>query len=712
MFFMKRKLILVFITFSLVFASWKLTNPKFDSQNKDKLLIEIIKYVLEKYHYNSIEINDEFSENMFDTYIDLLDSQKKYFLASDYREFKKYKFQLDNQLIDYDVSFFNLSYQRLIQRIKEVEEFYPSILSNPFDFSINEEINLDFENISFSKNNNERRDRWRKRLKYSALDIYDIKISEQKLNIEKDNDYKVKSNEEIINESIDLVSKNINNVFDLMNDLQRKDWFSNYLNSFVIQLDPHTFYFKPEDKERFDMNISGKFNGIGARLSKEEGGIKIVDIILGGPLWKDKKIEIGDEIIKVGQANEQPVDVIGMRLEDAIKLIKGPKDTEVRLTIRKKIDGEIKVIPVIRDLIRLEETYAKSTIIKKDDNKYGLISLPKFYVDFDNYKTRNCASDVKKEIIKLKKEDIKGLVLDLRNNGGGSLQTVVDMTGLFIKEGPVVQVKSFGDRKQIVFDKDPSIFWEGPLVILVNQMSASASEILAAALQDYNRAVIVGSTQSFGKGTVQNVIDLNRFLSNSNFDLGALKITTDKFYRINGGSVQVEGVKSDITIPNRLSFIPIGENDEENPLEWDQIDSANYKKWDGYFNLDEVIKSGNDRINNSPFVSLVKENAKWIASKQNSKSISLNYSNFKKTQADDKKYLSKFDDLKNYKNDLQFEFIENEEESIENSKEILERRKRWRKGLQSDFQLNEGLKVLDNLKSKLINKKSIIANKV
>ena len=401
-----------------------------------------------------------------------------------------------------------------------------------------------------------------------------------------------------------------------------------------------------------------------------------------------------------------------MRLEDAIKLIKGPKDTEVRLTIRKKIDGEIKVVPVIRDLIRLEETYAKSTIIKKDDNKYGLISLPKFYVDFDNYKTRNCASDVKKEIIKLKKEGIKGLVLDLRNNGGGSLQTVVDMTGLFIKEGPVVQVKSFGDRKQIVFDKDPSIFWEGPLVILVNQMSASASEILAAALQDYNRAVIVGSTQSFGKGTVQNVIDLNRFLSNSNFDLGALKITTDKFYRINGGSVQVEGVKSDITIPNRLSFIPIGENDEENPLEWDQIDSANYKKWDGYFNLHEAIKSGNDRINNSPFVSLIKENAKWIASKQNSKSFSLNYSNFKKTQADDKKYLSKFDDLKNYKNDLQFEFIANEEESIENSKEILERRKRWKKGLQSDFQLNEGLKVLDNLKSKLINKKYIIANKV
>jgi carboxyl-terminal processing protease len=591
-----------------------------------------------------------------------------------------------------------------------VEDFYPTLLYDSFDFSVKEEINLDFDNISFSKNDKERKDRWRKQFKYSALDIYDIKISDQKLNTKKDKEYIVKSNKEIIKESIELVDKNMKNVFDLMNDLQRKDWFSTYLNSFVIQLDPHTYYFKPEDKERFDMTISGKFNGIGARLSKQEGGIKIVDIILGGPLWKDKKIEIGDEIIKVGEKNKEPVDVIGMRLEDAIKLIKGPKDTEVRLTVRKNINGEIKVIPVVRDEIKLEETYAKSTLIKKNNKSYGLISLPKFYVDFDDYKERNCASDVKKEILKLKKEGMEGLVLDLRNNGGGSLQTVVDMTGLFIEEGPVVQVKSFGDRKQVVYDKDPSIFWDGPMVVLVNQMSASASEILAAALQDYNRAVIVGSTQSFGKGTVQNVIDLNRFLSNSKFDLGALKITTDKFYRINGGSVQVEGVKSDITIPNRLSYISIGENDEKNPLKWDKIDSADYKKWDRYFNLDEVISSGNDQIEKSQLVSLIKENAKWIASRQNPKSLTLNYLDYKKSQSDDKNYLLRFDDIKNYKNDLEFEFIANDEESIENSKEILERRKRWAEGLQSDFQLNEGLKVLDNLKLKVINKKSIIAN--
>ena len=706
---MKKKLIIFFALFSFVFLSWKLSAPNFNDPNKDKLLIEVIKYVLEKYHYKTIEINDDFSKKMFETYFDQIDSQKKYFLASDIKEFKKFENDLDDFIKNYDLTFFELTHERLITRIKEAEEFYPKILSKPFDFSVKEDINVDFENMNFSKSNNERIDRWRKQLKYSALDIYDLKSFEENNKFEKNNEYILKPDAEIIKESMKLVSKNIDNVFDLMNDLQKKDWFSNYINSFVMQLDPHTFYFKPEDKERFDMNMSGQFSGIGARLSKEEGGIKIVDIILGGPLWRDKKIEIGDEIIKVGQNNEQPVDIIGMRLEDAIKLIKGPKDTEVRLTVRKKIDGVVKVIPVKRDIIKLEETYAKSTIIKKDDKKYGLISLPKFYVDFDDYKTRNCATDVKNEIIKLKEQKIDGLILDLRNNGGGSLQTVVDMTGLFIEKGPVVQVKSFGNRKQVIFDKDPSIYWEGPMVILVNQMSASASEILAAALQDYNRAVVIGSSKSFGKGTVQNVIDLNRFMSNSNLDLGALKITTDKFYRVNGGSVQVEGVKSDVKIPNRFSYIPIGEDDEENPLSWDQIGPAKYDKWIYYSNLEEVIKAGNENIKRSEFAGLLDENARWLASKQKNKSISLNYDAYKNQKDNDKKFLDKFSGMKDYKNNFEFEFLQNNESSIENSKENIERRDQWKKVLLSDFHLNEGLKVLENLKSTMP-KKSIAVN--
>ena len=459
---MKKKFIIVFVGIILFFTSWNLTNVKFDDPNKDKLLIEIIKYVLDKGHYQSKEINDEFSEKIFDTYLELIDSQKKYFLASDLREFKKYKLQLDDQWLSYDLTFFNLTFERLIQRMNEVEIFIPVLFDKSFNFDLDENINFDFENISYSKNNKQRIDRWRKQLKYMALDIYDIKISEQKLSLKNNKEFKLKSNSKILNESTELVKKNITQVFDLMNDLEKKDWFATYINSFVTQFDPHTYYFQPEDKERFDMNISGKFDGIGARLSKKDGGIEIVDIILGGPVWRDKKLEIGDEIIKVGQGDQSPVDVIGMRLEDAIKLIKGPKGSEVKLTIRKKFDGEIKVISIIRDLVLLEETYAKSTLIKKDNKSYGLISLPKFYVDFDNYKEKNCASDVKNEILKLKKEGIDGLVLDLRNNGGGALQTVVEMTGLFIEKGPIVQVKSTGNRKKILSDKDSSIVWDGP----------------------------------------------------------------------------------------------------------------------------------------------------------------------------------------------------------------------------------------------------------
>ena len=274
---------------------------------------------------------------MFNSYFDQIDSQKKYFLASDINEFKKFEYELDDFIKEYDLTFFDLTHKRLIKRIKEVEDFYPKILSKPFNFSVKEDINVDFENMSFPKSNKDRVDRWRKQLKYSALDIYDLKISEEKIKKENNPNYNLMSEDKLIEESMSLVSKNISNVMDLMNDLQKKDWFSNYVNSFVMQLDPHTFYFKPEDKERFDMNMSGQFSGIGARLSKQEGGIKIVDIILGGPLWRDKKIEIGDEIIKVGQSDDEPVDIIGMRLEDAIKLIKGPKDTEVKLTVRKKL---------------------------------------------------------------------------------------------------------------------------------------------------------------------------------------------------------------------------------------------------------------------------------------------------------------------------------------------------------------------------------------
>jgi carboxyl-terminal processing protease len=709
---MKKIFITLFVSLTFIFISWKYHEVKFDDPNKDKLLIELLKYVLEKGHYQSQDINDQLSIKVFNSYLEMIDPQKKYFLDSDFKEFKKYEKLIDDQWLSYDLTFFNLTHDRLVQRINEVELFLPSLFKKTFEFDSDEKINVDFENLSFPKNDNERKERWRKQLKFSMLDLYDIKILDQKKLIESNSDYVKKSNSDLLNESLEIVNDNINDIFDLMNDLERKDWFSNYVNSFVTQYDPHTVYFKPEDKDRFDVNISGRFDGIGARLQKRDGGIEIVQIILGGPLWKDKKIEAGDEIIKVGEPGKDPVNVIGMRIDDAIKLIKGPKGTVVELTVRRKVDNEIKTFPITRDEVVLEESYAKSTLIKKDNKTYGLITLPKFYVDFNDYKEINCASDVKKEIINLKKEGIEGLVLDLRNNGGGALQTVVDMTGLFIETGPIVQVKSIGNRKKVLYDKDPSVFWDGPLVILVNQMSASASEIMAAALQDYERAVVIGSDNTFGKGTVQNVLDLNRFLSNSDFDLGALKITTEKFYRINGGSVQLKGVESDIVTPNTYSHIEIGEADEKNPLKWDQIDKAQFRKWDGYYNLESVINDSKLRISKNELFSLIDQNAKWFSERRKNKSYSLNYNTFKNDQKNNKLKLKKFDRIKDYNNNLNFNLLSDQSSKIKDTEEYKENRKRWHNSLKSDIYINESINVLLNLKTKKIENNNNILAKV
>ena len=706
---MKKIFITSFLIFSLLFVSWKFSEVKFDDQNKDKLLIELLKYVLDKGHYQSLDINDELSKKVYNSYLDMIDPQKKYFLNSDLREFKKFEKLIDDQWLSYDLAFFNLTHTRLIQRINEVEMFLPSLFNSTFEFDIDENINVDFENLTFSKNDKERKERWRKQLKFSMLDLYDIKILDQEKSIKSNKNYVVKSESQLLKESLKIVNDNINDIFDLMNDIQRKDWFSNYVNSFVSQYDPHTTYFKPEDKDRFDVNISGRFDGIGARLQKRDGGIEIVQIILGGPLWKDKKIEAGDEIIKVGEPGKDPINVIGMRIDDAIKLIKGPKGTIVELTVRRKTDNEIKTFPITRDEVVLEESYAKSTLINKDNKTFGLITLPKFYVDFNDSKEINCATDVKNEIINLKKEGIEGLVLDLRNNGGGALQTVVDMTGLFIKTGPIVQVKSIGNRKKVLYDKDPSLLWDGPLVILVNQMSASASEIMAAALQDYERAVVIGSNNTFGKGTVQNVLDLNRFLSNSDFDLGALKITTEKFYRINGGSVQLKGVESDIVTPNTYSHIDIGEADEKNPLKWDQIDKASYRKWDGYYNLESVINDSKLRVSKNELFNLIDQNAKWFSERRENKSYSLNYNTFKNEQKKNKLKLKKFDKVKEYSNNLRFNLLSDQSSNIKDTDEYKENRKRWHNSLKSDIYVNESINVLLNLKTKKIENNNILA---
>jgi len=675
---------------------FEISNVNFssDEPNKDRLLVDLVSYVLDKLHYDPQIINDDFSIKVYDDFIDAVDSQKRFLLKSDIELFSQFRLSIDDQINSSDIAFFNIVYETLITRIDEVESFYSEILEDPFNFQINEEINLDYENLDYASNLAELKRIWRKRLKLSALDGYASKkeIKDQE---------EVISEEEIEIESRTAISENLKDFFQFNSELERSDWFSLYLNSIVTQFDPHTSYLAPEAKEVFDQNISGKFQGIGARLFKRNQQVEISEIIIGGPVWRDNLLNVGDIIIAVAQsAEEEPTEISLMKLTDATDLIKGEKGTNVFLTI-KRVDGGIEQVEITRDIVELEETYAKSSIIKDDSNVYGLINLPKFYVDFDDYGERNAASDLKKEILELKNKNINGLILDLRNNVGGSLKTVVDITGFFIEKGPVVQVKSIGGRKEILKDNDPSIIWDGPLVILVNEFSASASEILAAALQDYNRAIILGSKQTYGKGTVQNVVDLNNVISGNTYgDLGSLKITTDKFYRVNGGSTQLEGVKSDLVFPNRYSYIDIGEKDLENPLSWDKIDPARYDNSVKVFNYAQAISNSKERIGQNEYFTIIDQHAKLIKSKQDDKTISLNYNSYKEDQAEFKLQTDKLKVIEDFNSPYLFEWNDsNLDVNTSYNDDMKEKRDRWIKSLQKDIYVNEAMNLLKDLLS-------------
>ncbi|ADY28615.1 MULTISPECIES: carboxy terminal-processing peptidase [Cellulophaga] len=693
---MKKNLIVMLLGMLFAVASCSFTNKSLDTVNdgdKDKLLIEIIAYMLEKGHYEPKDINDDFSVSVFEEFIDVLDPTKRYFLESDIKEFEKYKFQIDDQIKNTDISFFDLVHKRLMKRMDEASDIYKDILSKPFNFDTAEKIDINYEDQTFVSSKKELRERWRKQLKYATISTFDDKLTDKE---------KPLSKTEAEKAARELTKSTLDDFFDFVNnEYDREDWFGQYINTIVEGFDPHTYYFAPEDKDKFDVSMSGKFEGIGARLQKKKDQIKIVEVISGGPIWRDQTIEVGDEIIKVGQKpDEEPVDVTGMQLNDAIKLMKGPKGTNVYLTV-KKVDGSTQVVKITRDLVEMEESYAKSATVKKEDHTYGIINLPKFYVDFKDYSNRNAASDVAKEIERLKQAGMEGLVLDLRDNGGGSLRTVVEMAGLFIKDGPVVQVKSSGSTEEKVVheDKDERIQWDGPLVLLVNELSASASEILAAAMQDYKRGVVIGSKQTFGKGTVQNLWSLSDIVRNNEHgDLGALKVTTQKFYRINGGSTQLEGVKSDVVVPDKYSYIDLGERDQQNPLAWDKISPANYKTWDGYIDYKQTIANSAKRMAANSQLKLIEENAKWLKEQQDENVVSLSYSDYKKEK---EKLLEKskhFKGIYDYKTGLTFESLKYEKDLFVKDTILKEKRERWHKDLARDVYVEEAISVLKDLK--------------
>lgn len=699
---MKRNFVYISVVLLVAVASCSFTNKSFENDDKDKLLLDLITYVLEKGHYEPKQINDDFSVSVFEDFIDVVDPTKRYFLASDIAEFEQYKFQIDDQIKNTDITFFDAVYKRLMERMEDAKDIYKEVLKTPFDYNEGESINIKYEDEPFAADKKELQERWRKQLKYATLGTYDSKLEHAEMKEDDgafdDHEHSAHTAEEAERESRESTQETLNEFFDFVSDLERKDWFVQYINTIVDEFDPHTFYFAPEEKERFDVSMSGKFEGIGARLQKKPEGAKIVEIISGGPVWRDGSLDVGDEIIKVGQNGEAPINIVGMRLDDAIKLIKGAQGTIVDLTV-KKVDGSLEVVSLTRDVVELEESYAKSAYILKGDEKFGIINLPKFYVDFEDYSERNAATDVAKEVERLKEEGAEGLILDLRDNGGGSLKTVVEMAGLFIKDGPVVQVRSSNEKKDVYDDKDERIQWDGPLVILVNELSASASEILAAAMQDYKRAIVIGSKQTFGKGTVQNVIPLDNIVRSSEHgDLGAIKLTTQKFYRINGGSTQLEGVKSDVIVPDKYSYIDLGERDQSNPLKWDKISPAEYKLWDGYIDYDKTIANSMARMSKNPQIDLIEQNAKWLKAEQDETEISLNYTTYKEEREKDKVQSNFFKKLSDYDSKLTFESLQYEQELFTKDSVLREKRDRWHQNLAKDVYVEEAVNVLEDLK--------------
>lgn len=711
---MRRNYRFLLLALLLAFASCSFTSKKFEENDKDKLLIQLITYVIGEGHFDPKDIDDTFSANVFEDYLDQLDPLKRYFYASDIKEFEKYKNEIDDQLKAYDITFFNITHERLLKRIAEAEELYKDILSKPFNFSKDETFSTDYENLTYVKSKKEMRERWRQQLKFSTIANYDDAIESQEMakenaaqNEGEFQEYKSKT--EIEEEARSKTLNSLEELHSYIDDRQRKDWFAVFINAVVMEFDPHTFYMAPEDKERFDAAMAGNFEGIGARLQKKIDAIMVMEVISGGPAWRANELEVGDQIMKVRQENEETaVNVVGMRLDDAIKLIKGPKGTDVILTL-KRADGTIEDITITRDVVILEETYAKSSKVEKEGKTFGLINLPRFYVDFENYNERNAASDIKKEVERLKAEGMEGLVLDLRNNGGGSLQVVVDIVGLFIEDGPVVQVKTTGEPKEVLKDTDKSIIWDGPLVILVNDLSASASEILAAAVQDYKRGIIIGSEQTYGKGTVQTFFPLNRLVrNNSNGDLGSLKFTIQKYYRINGGSVQLEGVKSDVVMPHRFSYLQRGEKDYDNPLSWDEIDATNYSVWDNYFDYEGAIENSRNRMANSEQFKLIEASAKWMKKIRERESFSLNYDKYKAEIQLSEEEAKQFDKIADYKTNLSFQSLPYELKAMEQDSVLKEKRKRWHESLSKDVYVEEALNVLNDLKlSYQINKTKV-----
>jgi carboxyl-terminal processing protease len=634
-----------------------------------------------------------------------MDPQKRYFLQQDIETLKAYEKQLDDQMKAGDFTFFNKMNDIFEIRLKEAEGFYQSLLEKPFDLNQDGTLETDAKKLNYCANSEELKERWRKTFVLSVLDeIYNAEDKQEKAAKDK-KDTKIETRDELEAKARKKLSDNYGKLFKRLMKQKREDRLEIYLNSITSAFDPHTNYFAPKEKKNFDIRMSGHLEGIGAQLQEDNGNTKVTHVVPGSPSWKQGELKENDLIIKVAQGDKEPVDIVNMDLDDVVQLIRGPKGTEVRLTIRKP-DGKEKEISIIRDVVVMEETFAKSTIVqdKKTGLRIGFINLPSFYADFENPAGRRCSRDMRDEVRKLKAEKVDGIVIDLRNNGGGSLTDVVDIGGYFVKQGPMVQVKSRDANPYVMQDHDGGkVEYDGPMAVMVNSFSASASEILAAALQDYKRAVIIGDVSTFGKGTVQRFYDLDDALG-ANYKelkpLGSIKITQQKFYRVNGGATQLKGVIPDIILPDLYSYIPSGEKSEDYPMVWNEIPAADYAPTNSIKNLKALANKSHKRVAKNDVFKLIDEEAKKAKSRKDESVYPLQYSKYKAKQDQYARLYKRIDDLYKDTPDLDFNTLQADIKVMNGDTTKLNKFNDWYKGLKKDPYLAEVINVMKDMAEK------------
>ncbi len=674
--------------------------PQVDA-DKNSVLLRVLMEGLTSGHYQEHKINDKFSQDVYKTYLKNLDNDKKFLTQEDIAKFQVFEKEIDNELNMGNYQFFEKTLEVLTAKTKLVSGYYKELLAKPFDFSKNENYERDDEKIEFAKNDEKLKEQWRLLLKYSTLANLSQSLDSEEKKAKDSVGYKAKTYDILELEARQKVEKSYNEWFAFINKLERADRWKIYINSITAVYDPHTTYYPPVDKQAFDIEMTGQFEGIGATLQEREGYVKIAEIMPGSASWRQGQLKVGDLITKVAQEGKDAVSVENMRLEKVVQMIRGKKGTKVILTV-KKTDGSMADITIVRDVVVLEEKYAKSATLENTDkkNKVGYINLPGFYADFNNKGSRSCSEDVKKELLKLQAEGINKVVLDLRNNGGGSLQDVVNMMGLFIEEGAVVQVKDRAGEVNVLKDRDSRVIFDGKLVVMVNSFSASASEILAAAVQDYKRGIVIGSPTTFGKGTVQRILDLDAFLPDDYKEskpLGALTLTLQKFYRVNGGATQLKGVASDIVLHDIYSYLPLGEKDQDFAMAWDEIKPITVKTWLEDSKIASIKANSLIRVKKNPNFALINENAERVRKMRDDSKISLNLEKYRAAIAKDKEEGKKYEDLQKNVTEITVSALQADMTANSETPEKKAKTDTFYKNLKKDIYLQEAMNVLGDM---------------